>query len=204
MSFAAIAFVFEGALLAAALGLGALLGTMPFQTARFELVALGAGVAATVPMIVALWWSLRARWRPFEQLTQVVLDLLGGLLASSSVTGLAIVAILAGVAEEAFFRGVVQATLHDVIGAAPAVLAAAALFGLAHLVTPLYAVLAAAIGAYLGALFLVTGNVLAPAITHALYDFVALVWLAGLARRRETTDGGGSSLDELSARSLQP
>jgi membrane protease YdiL (CAAX protease family) len=33
-------------------------------------------------------------------------------------------------------------------------------------------------GVYLGTLFLVQGNLLAPIVTHALYDFVALVWVA--------------------------
>ncbi len=195
MTLAGLALVFEGALLALALALGALLGVAPFSTARFDARDLAWGVAATGPLVLALWWSLHKPWRPVERLTQAVLDQLGPLLASSSLGGLAVVAVLAGIAEEAFFRGVVQAALHDVIGTTPAILAAAALFGIAHLVTPLYAILAAAIGVYLGVLFAITGNVVAPALTHALYDFIALVWVAGIARQRAGDEDAGPALD---------
>ena len=51
------------------------------------------------------------------------------------------------------------------------------LFGLAHFVTPLYALMAAILGVYLGLLLNLTGapNVLIPMLTHALYDFVAFM-----------------------------
>jgi membrane protease YdiL (CAAX protease family) len=48
------------------------------------------------------------------------------------------------------------------------------LFGLLHLVTPTYAVLAALMGGYLGWLYVRTGNLLVAIIVHALYDFFAL------------------------------
>jgi uncharacterized protein len=44
----------------------------------------------------------------------------------------------------------------------------------AHWLTMSYAVFATLIGVYLGILFLVTENLLAPIVTHALYDVVAL------------------------------
>jgi hypothetical protein len=40
-----------------------------------------------------------------------------------------------------------------------------------------YAVIAALIGAYLGAIMLLTQNVLTPIVAHGLYDFVALLYL---------------------------
>jgi membrane protease YdiL (CAAX protease family) len=53
---------------------------------------------------------------------------------------------------------------------------ASALFGLAHRMTWSYALSAGAIGAWLGLLFLLTGDLVAPAAAHAFYDFVALVY----------------------------
>jgi len=50
-------------------------------------------------------------------------------------------------------------------------------FGLAHCLTPAYAVLAAIVGAYLGSLFALTGNPLLPILAHALYDLPALAIL---------------------------
>jgi len=44
------------------------------------------------------------------------------------------------------------------------------------LITWTYALFAAFIGAYLGWLWIWTGNLLTPMITHADYDFVALVY----------------------------
>jgi membrane protease YdiL (CAAX protease family) len=44
-------------------------------------------------------------------------------------------------------------------------------------VTPTYAVLAGAVGLYLGWLAVTTGGVWLPAVVHALYDVVALALL---------------------------
>jgi hypothetical protein len=57
---------------------------------------------------------------------------------------------------------------------------AALLFGVAHWLTMSYAVFATLIGVYLGILFLFTENLLAPIVTHALYDVVALSVLVRL------------------------
>ena len=51
---------------------------------------------------------------------------------------------------------------------------------MAHWVSTTYAVVAGIVGLYLGSLYLITQNLLAPVVTHALYDFVALLVLARL------------------------
>jgi hypothetical protein len=51
------------------------------------------------------------------------------------------------------------------------------MFGLAHFISLMYAVLAALIGLYLGILFIAFDNLAVPVIVHALYDFVALTYL---------------------------
>jgi hypothetical protein len=56
---------------------------------------------------------------------------------------------------------------------------ASALFGAAHLITWTYAIIAALIGAYLGLLWMWTGNLLTPKITHAVHDLAALVHFLG-------------------------
>jgi uncharacterized protein len=94
--------------------------------------------------------------------------------------GLALIAVLAGLGEETLFRGVLQPWLAGLVSPWPAVLLAAVLFGAMHPVSPMYAVLAGLAGAYFGALLVLTGNLLAPIIAHAGYDFVALLVLARL------------------------
>jgi len=90
---------------------------------------------------------------------------------------LGVLSILAGIAEECFFRGLIQGGLVNAGGMLLGILAASVLFGMAHLLTNAYGIMAALIGAYLGALLVWRGNLLVPITTHAVYDFVALVWI---------------------------
>jgi hypothetical protein len=90
---------------------------------------------------------------------------------------LALLAALAGIGEELLFRGVLQVGLARVLPDAGALVAASALFGLVHFVSPAYVLLAGVVGLYLGGLFLFQGNLLVPIIAHALYDFVALIYV---------------------------
>ena len=85
--------------------------------------------------------------------------------------------MLAGIGEEALFRGIIQTTLADWLNQWVALAVASALFGLGHLVTPAYAVLAGLLGLYLGGLSMVFDNLLLAIVVHALYDFVALTYL---------------------------
>jgi membrane protease YdiL (CAAX protease family) len=59
-----------------------------------------------------------------------------------------------------------------------ALAAASLLFGVGHWLSASYAILASLIGAYLGTLFLLSGNLLVPMLAHAAYDVVALLVLA--------------------------
>jgi membrane protease YdiL (CAAX protease family) len=107
-----------------------------------------------------------------------VVEQLGALVSALSTSELALLAALAGISEEVLFRGVVQVALAGVLPEALALVAASVLFGLVHFATKTYAILAGVMGLYLGALFLIQGNLLAPIITHALYDFIALIYVA--------------------------
>jgi len=179
----ALAALFEGGLLVLAYALGAVLDTSPFWTLHLGVVGVLWGIAATVPLLVGLAWSLRAGWRPFDQLVDQVITILGPLLSRGTVPVFVVVSIVAGIAEEALFRGVLQVALADALGPTGAIFAAGAFFGLAHAVTPLYAGLATLVGAYLGFAYYLSGNLVVPTVAHALYDCVALTLLARLARQ---------------------
>jgi membrane protease YdiL (CAAX protease family) len=166
------------------------LGISPFQQLHFSLAALAWGVAATAPLLVGLAWMLAARSGPARRLVSFVVEQLGGLVASLSASELALLAALAGVSEEVLFRGVIQVGLTSVLPEPAALLTASVLFGLVHFATRAYAVLAAVMGLYLGALFLVQESLLAPIITHALYDLVALICVA--RRYRDSRAGSPS------------
>jgi membrane protease YdiL (CAAX protease family) len=76
-----------------------------------------------------------------------------------------------------FFRGVLQEAAGRWTHLAVAVAAVSVAFGLLHALTPTYAVLATLLGVYLGVVQAASGNLLVVIIAHALYDFVALVYL---------------------------
>jgi uncharacterized protein len=98
---------------------------------------------------------------------------------------LALLSLLAGIGEEAFFRGVLQSWLESRHSTPFALAVASAAFGAAHWLTSTYAFLAMLVGLYLGWLLFLSGNLLVPIMTHALYDLVALCILV-----RVKQDGG--------------
>lgn len=185
---AAIAVAFEGGLGLLALLLGWLLGVWPVPgLARSgvvwdqQLPALAWGLAATGPMLFGFWLIDRYAWGPLAALKADVERLVVPVFRDSSVVDLALVALAAGVGEELLFRGLIQHGLAQWLGEPwgiwMALAVASVFFGLAHMLSATYAVLAALIGAYLGLLLIWTGNLLAPALAHGLYDFVALWYM---------------------------
>jgi membrane protease YdiL (CAAX protease family) len=148
------------------------------------LPAIVLGVLGSLPLLAGLWWTLRTRNKPIMRLVQMVQDQLGPLVASRSPAELALVAALAGLAEEVLFRGVMQGELARRLPGFAALVLTSVAFGLAHFLTISYALLAALAGLYLGALYWAQGNLLIPIVAHALYDLVALMQLARMYRAR--------------------
>lgn len=134
------------------------------------------GIAAAIPLFTLFLWMLRSSLDPLAGIRRVLDEALRPVLGGWSVLRLAVIALLAGVCEEVLFRSAIQAGLAAWIGPWPALLVASALFGFAHRVTRAYALLAGILGLYLGWLWMQTGNLLVPIVTHAVYDFAALVY----------------------------
>lgn len=174
MRFAALA---EGGLVLAALALGAWVDVAPFATMAWSWRALAWGIVATAPLLFALRWCRRTRLPPVARLVAFVETRVAPVFAGSTPAELALVAAFAGLGEELLFRGVIQPALGAHLPTWAAVALTAAAFGLAHCLTPTYAVLAGLVGAYLGWIFLASGNLLVPIVAHALYDLVALALL---------------------------
>ncbi|MGL4463449.1 MAG: zinc-binding dehydrogenase [Planctomycetia bacterium] len=172
-----LCIAFEASLGLAALVGGWLLGLAPTATLHWSTAEFLVGLAATVPAVVLLGGLSYLPLRAIEEIRRVYDDVLPMLFAGASLWELALVAVAAGVGEELFFRGFLQAALADWIGVAPALLLASVIFGLFHPITPLNAAIVTLIGLYFGALWIWTGGLLAPIVVHAAYDFVALVYL---------------------------
>ncbi len=186
--FALTAAAFEGSLALLAIGLGWLLGTPPLGTFHLDLHGALLGLAATLPPLLLFWLCLKCPLGPFQEITRIVDEVIAPLFRDCRLVQLAVIAALAGLGEEMLFRGVIQAAVAAEIagphGPWLGLLAAAMLFGLLHPVTPTYALLAGLIGGYLGWLWLLTGNLLAPVTAHAMYDFLVLLYFVKWRRSR--------------------
>lgn len=172
-----IVCVLEGGLVIVALGLGWVFGVAPFAEAVADTDAIVAGILATVPMLVMLWWGLSRPRGTVGRVTRQGAELARKVFPETSSAGLALVALLAGLGEEALFRGFLQQGLAGALGEPLAICLAALAFGAAHAMSRAYAVIATVIGAYLGIAYAYTDNLMVSIIAHALYDFVALLWL---------------------------
>ena len=176
-----VALVFEAGVGAAALGMGWLVDFSPLALLKPSLADFAIGAAAAIPLAVVLLTGWRISWRPIARLRDVVEELIVPLFRGCTAVQLAALSVVAGVGEELLFRGLIQEGLRERIGGDMGLYAglgvSAVIFGLAHYVTRTYAILAALVGVYLSLLMLTRDNLLVPIATHAVYDFVALLYL---------------------------
>jgi len=147
------------------------------------------GVFATGPAVLALILGDGDRWQPLRSVKDQVTEMLGRYLQDATAGQLLLIACFAGVGEELLFRGLLQAGLAELLPAPWALVGsliiASVLFGLCHYLSHTYFVLATLAGLYFGLLMLLSGSVLPAMIAHALYDFVALVYLASESHTAE-------------------
>jgi membrane protease YdiL (CAAX protease family) len=172
-----LAIAVEGGLIAVAWLLGWLVEVPVLDWLRFTWEGVGWGLAATVPMLAGFF--LAARWPvgPLRSIRRFTDETMRPMMAPCSLIDLAGISLLAGLGEELLFRGVIQQAFSGWIGVAGAIAVSALLFGLLHAVTPSYAIFATLMGVYMGLVFHWTDNLLPVILAHALYDFVALVWV---------------------------
>lgn len=172
--FLRMATLFQGGLMLLALGLAWLAGINLGEQLRFTGTAVAWGVGATVPMLALFAITYLFPVGPLGTIKDFLHEVLGPPLTQCRWYDLVFVALLAGCSEELLFRGVLQSWIGR-WSALGGLLASSVVFGLAHAITPTYAVLAGLLGIYLGVLFTITGqeNLIAPILCHALYDLVA-------------------------------
>jgi membrane protease YdiL (CAAX protease family) len=181
----ASALAVELGLLILALLVGWFLEPSPLEQVHANTADLLYGLLACVPLLAGLVAMTHYPWGPLGRLDAFVRHNVVPLFADCRLWQIAAIALLAGIGEEALFRGVIQAGIQqNFFSSAWAVAIASLLFGLAHLVTPTYAVLAGLFGAYFGWLLLATGNLLTPIVAHAAYDFAAILYLLRRERVR--------------------
>ncbi|SIO45466.1 hypothetical protein SAMN05444166_4867 [Singulisphaera sp. GP187] len=168
------AVLFEGGLAPLALAIGRLVGQPPLEGFTWSIRDAFLGVLAALPMYAAFQVLMRWRIGPLDRIRRFFEAELTPLLGSRPDADLALIALAAGVGEEMLFRGVLQGGLAHWLGTWEGLVAASLLFGLLHPITTTYVLVAGLLGAYLGAVWIFSGNLLVVMIAHALYDFLAL------------------------------
>lgn len=134
------------------------------------------GILGIVPIALFFLWLLRSEPGWFARTRNFLEQTLRPFFAGWRVWQLGFLSIAAGVGEEFLFRGAIQGALTSFAGPWIALAVASVLFGLVHFLSVQYAIITAVMGAYLGLLFWWSDNLLAPIVTHAGYDFFALVY----------------------------
>jgi uncharacterized protein len=168
----------EGGLLAAASLLAWMIDQPPLLHFAWTWQAVLWGIAATVPLVIFFFLFLRWPIGPLARIQRFSEQVIRPLLAPCSLLDLLGISVLAGLGEEMLFRGVLQEAFTGWFNVWVGVIVASLLFGVLHSITFTYALLATLMGVYLGCVFRYADhNLLAVIITHALYDFVVLLWL---------------------------
>jgi membrane protease YdiL (CAAX protease family) len=169
-----LAVAFELGLGLVAMVVAWLVGYPLLTTIRPSVPGSALALLATLPLLGALWGLLTSNWPPIRRLVDELERSVIPLFRRCTAIQLFAIAAAAGIGEELLFRGLIQGAITSAAGPAIGLFAASLLFGLAHAITGIYAVLAAVVGVYLGLLGLLTGGVWVPIVVHALYDLVAL------------------------------
>lgn len=163
-----------------ALVLDMIFGLRMLADLSFSMAAINLSLAATIPLLAAVWLLGRMGWVWVRELQKFMREFLIPLFQNAPPGILFLVSLLAGVGEELLFRGVIQGGLDGVVGNTGALVIASVIFGAMHAVSRPYFIITTLMGLYLGWLYLATGNLLIPILVHFIYDWVVLRhYLAG-------------------------
>ncbi|UCD36286.1 MAG: CPBP family intramembrane metalloprotease [Nitrospiraceae bacterium] len=183
-----IAVLAEGAVLALAVLLARYFDRSLFPLSGNYPRDVSLGIAGALPLFILFRFTLseKARDLPlFRSLRSTVIHDIGHLFARAGLIDLFVISLLAGFAEELFFRGIVQVRFGIAAGSI--------LFGLFHFITPAYVIVTVLVGFYFGLIYHVLGAILVPVVAHGLYDFAALMYL----RHCISTETGEGCNDEM-------
>lgn len=139
------------------------------------------GVLGTLPLFLFCYLVYKIPVKAVEFTRRFMKTVYADFIRHCSVMQLLLVAIMSGIGEELFFRGILQTTITHWCGGETrglifGILITSVVFGLLHPVNKLYVLLCFVIGLYLGTIFALSGNnLVAPIIIHALYNFVVFL-----------------------------
>lgn len=164
----------EGGLAVAALLLAYWLGPELFGDFSWNRQDMLIGCLGAFPPLILILLMDRFPIGPFKHISDISDRFLRPLLANCQWPDYFLLAFLAGFCEELLFRGWMQPYFTTWLPLWASVLVTGIIFGLCHLITPAYFIIATLISIYLSFLYIWSGNLLVPMLTHGVYDLVAL------------------------------
>ena len=174
----------------AAVGLSFLFKTPLGPQLALDINAVLIGIIATTPLAAFLWWFSNTTLEHFAAFRRSQIKFFSEVGFTFTPRRIALMAIAAGISEELLFRGVLQTWGAGFAPELLVIILTNALFGMMHMRTALYAIIAGLVGMYLGVLYMLTDNLLAPIAAHALYDAVALEYTRRAVSHYNLETGG--------------
>ncbi len=105
-------------------------------------------------------------------LKRTIINDIKPIFSETKLIDLCFISVCAGLGEELFFRGVIQAK--------SGIVASSIIFGLLHFITPAYCLIATIMGFYIGYLFQYYDSLLVAVQLHFIYDLGALILIRNL------------------------
>ncbi len=173
----ALAILFESGLGFAGFGAAFLVGVPLAERLQLTQSSVQRGLIATLPMLLMLGLLTLSDWSPIAKVRQLVEQLVRELFLNSNWLEIALISLAAGVGEELLFRGALQPWIATWTTPWIALAVVSLLFGLAHALSTGYFVIATVIGAYFGWLAMAYDDLVAPIVAHAVYDFIAILYV---------------------------
>ncbi|MBL8822450.1 MAG: CPBP family intramembrane metalloprotease [Planctomycetia bacterium] len=164
----------EGGLAVLALFLSYWIGPDLFGDFNWNRYDIMIGCLGAVPPLVLILAMDRFPIGPFRHISDISDKFLRPLLANCKWPDYFLLAFLAGFCEELLFRGWMQLFLINWVPVWCSVLITGIIFGLCHLITPAYFIIACLISIYLSCLYIWSGNLVVPMLTHGVYDLIAI------------------------------
>ena len=150
--------------------------------------ATGYTLLLSFPLLVALYISMQSSWEPLSRFRTELEEKIQPIFTECKLIDLAMIAFLAGTGEELFFRGWLQGVLTTKFSVWLGILIASLIFGLLHYLSTTYAIYAFLTGIYLGLIYQASENLYIVMAIHALYDFIALMYLFKKGKPQNASD----------------
>lgn len=173
----------EGGMLHLAALLGLLTGTPFWGTARVDAASVALGIGFGVALLPVALVLLESGLGFARRIQRDVRHLIG-IFDHATLLDLLFISVLAGLGEEALFRGVLQPLAASWLGVPAAIVVVSLLFGAVHCLSWAYVAFATVLGAVFGVMQVWSDNIVVPMVAHAAYDFGALVYGVRLCRFR--------------------